>query len=515
MLTDVPRRSFFTEWLRASSVALFLWLAFVSMASAAGAIHQEPDTRSDPNASWPSCGFNCEAGDVSLTQLYLADANGDPLPTCTAGTPVTGYIWGDFYNNTGTDRYAIVLLGDLYINNVFNSSLQTGSVAGVCGGNIIPSGTTSTSLTSLQWTCGDAVDLRNVVVSWDTSDTTCNAFFAAPSCSNRKTKCAASSVPVTVRPLVEANFTAANVCLGDPIQFTNTSAGGVAPMSYNWAFGDGSSSTQASPTHTYASAGSYSVQLNVSDASVPPVSDTTSQSVTVYDYPVADYTATTLHEGDTTLTVGFTNQSTLPNNGCTPTYLWDFGDGATSTAANPEHVFTRRQGPYTVQLTVTTCGCPHTLITQVSAPLSVDLSSFAATQQGIDVLVSWETISEVNNMGFNLYRAASPSGVRQMLGFFPAVYPGSPMGASYSYLDTDVAIGQTYFYWLQDIDDTGVSTYHGPVSITVQSPTAVTLNRMQVDAAPPLRMGWALCAAAAVGGLWLIWGKRRSPRFLR
>ena len=509
-----PQGSFSRRWLRASVVALLMLLALVSIVSAQEINNQDAGPVSSPDAGWPGCGFGCTANDVTLTQLYLADANGNPLPTCTPGETVTGYVWGDFYNNSGTNRYAVVLLGDVYINGQYASTLQTGSTPGVCGGDTIPAGSSSNELTSITWTCGQAVDLRNVTVSWDTSATTCNAFFAAPSCGNRKTKCAASVGVVPVRPLVQANFSATNACVGDPVQFANTSSGGVSPISYSWAFGDGGTSTLANPTHTYSSSGTYNVQLNMSDASTPPVTDSDTQSVTVYDNPTSSFTSHVVSETNNTITIGFTNNSVLPSNGCTPTYLWNFGDGTTSTEANPQHTFARRSANYPVTLTVTTCGCSSTFTSNVSVPLSIDLGSFTATQQGVIVMVNWETISEVNNMGFNLYRATSLGGTRQTLGFFPAAYPGSPMGASYSYQDNDVVIGQTYYYWLQDLDDTGASTYHGPVSITVQSPTAVTLNQMQAGANPSNAMGMIVLSVLAIC-LVLILGTRLPLRSQR
>jgi len=50
------------------------------------------------------------------------------------------------------------------------------------------------------------------------------------------------------------------------VAFTGTPSGGSTPYTYAWAFGDGTSSTAQSPSHTYAAAGTYSAILTVTDA---------------------------------------------------------------------------------------------------------------------------------------------------------------------------------------------------------------------------------------------------------
>ena len=67
----------------------------------------------------------------------------------------------------------------------------------------------------------------------------------------------------------EAAFTATNRSDCKPplnTVFTNQSAGGQAPFTYSWDFGDGSTSTATSPSHTYANSGVYDVTLIISDA---------------------------------------------------------------------------------------------------------------------------------------------------------------------------------------------------------------------------------------------------------
>ena len=127
------------------------------------------------------------------------------------------------------------------------------------------------------------------------------------------------------------------------------------------------------------------------------------------------------------------------------------------------------------------------------------------------MLVSWETVSEVGNAGFNLYRAASQDGERTLLISVPSQAPGSTSGASYRYEDAAVVAGQTYWYWLEDIDLSGATALHGPVSVVFQAPTAVTLSGLTANGAAA---GLALAWPAAVAGLAVVlaagYGLRRA-----
>ena len=97
--------------------------------------------------------------------------------------------------------------------------------------------------------------------------------------------------------------------------------------------------------------------------------------------------------------------------------------------------------------------------------------------------VSWETLSEVDNAGFNVYRADDAAGPQTLLAYVPSQGPGSPQGFAYTYDDLAVQSGHTYWYWLEAVSFGGTTTLHGPVSATVSAPTAVTLSRLEPAAA--------------------------------
>ena len=121
---------------------------------------------------------------------------------------------------------------------------------------------------------------------------------------------------------------------------------------WRWTFGDGGTATTQSPSHTYAAAGTYTVQLTVTDDK--GATGTTSKSVTVTappppppnQPPVAAFTSSC-----TNLACSFTDASSDPD-GRVAGWSWTFGDGGTATTQNPSHTY-GAAGTYTVQLTVT------------------------------------------------------------------------------------------------------------------------------------------------------------------
>jgi PKD repeat protein len=148
-----------------------------------------------------------------------------------------------------------------------------------------------------------------------------------------------------------ASFTASQStgCSPLSVQFTNTSTGAV---SYYWLLGNGNTSTLENPSNLYVATGSYTITLVATDGS--GVTDTAEyvNYITVVPKPNADFTATTTSSCLDNNSFSFVNNSTGG-----ATYLWDFGDGNTSTLSNPTHSYTLG-GVFTVTLIVTnTFGC--------------------------------------------------------------------------------------------------------------------------------------------------------------
>lgn len=148
-------------------------------------------------------------------------------------------------------------------------------------------------------------------------------------------------------PVVElaSSFSASQTVAGT-LTFTATVTGGDGNYTYLWNFGDnGATSAEAVPTYVYETSGSYLITLTVTDGQGESVE--TTQVVTV-NLPIAPTAGFTFSTSD--LNVNFTNTTTGGEGAMT--YLWDFGDGQTSTEQSPSHTYDSA-GTYTVSMTVT------------------------------------------------------------------------------------------------------------------------------------------------------------------
>ncbi|MBP7410659.1 MAG: PKD domain-containing protein, partial [Methanoculleus sp.] len=142
-----------------------------------------------------------------------------------------------------------------------------------------------------------------------------------------------------------AGFSASPVSGGAPlvVQFMDESTN--SPAAWLWEFGDGGTSAEQNPKHTYAAVGNYTVSLTAGNAA-GSTNITKPACITVVESPSASFRADT-RNGTAPLTVRFTDTSA----GDIKAWSWRFGDGGTSAEQNPEHTYAAA-GTYTVSLTV-------------------------------------------------------------------------------------------------------------------------------------------------------------------
>jgi subtilisin family serine protease len=133
----------------------------------------------------------------------------------------------------------------------------------------------------------------------------------------------------------------------------------------------------------------------------------------------------------------------------------------------------------------------HAYYSLSDAPTSVDLARFEAMPDGTSIRVEWETASELDNLGFHLYRAESPHGVHTRLNdsLIPSEASSNLLGVAYNFVDAGVNQGMTYYYWLEAVDLYGEATLYGPASMEVPAMHRLLPARHRLAPQPSLRNG--------------------------
>ncbi|MCB9251031.1 MAG: PKD domain-containing protein [Flavobacteriales bacterium] len=199
-------------------------------------------------------------------------------------------------------------------------------------------------------------------------------------CSNSITK------TVDVKLQSKADFSSADVCENDDAVFTNKSAVSAGNLDFNWKFGDGSTSASQSPRHRYNISG-VSQTYNVTLVALVPggCSDSVTKSVTINANPDAGFTYT--KSGRLVYFTANSPGATL--------YQWRFGDGSSSTQANPQYNYIEYpEATYTACLAVVNAaGCFSETCQKISVGLGIDKLS---------KLTGYKLYPNPNNGSFNI-----------------------------------------------------------------------------------------------------------------
>ncbi|MGB3773708.1 MAG: PKD domain-containing protein, partial [Leeuwenhoekiella sp.] len=156
---------------------------------------------------------------------------------------------------------------------------------------------------------------------------------------NEAPQAIATATPLSGSAPLEVSFTGSN------------STDDKQVVSYLWTFRDGETSTAQNPTHTFTQSGDFDVTLQVSDAEGLTSTATVTISVAGVNQPPVAIADAAPRRGPAPLPVNFTGSNSSDDSNIV-SYSWIFGDGSTSTAANPEHTYTA-PGTYLANLTVT------------------------------------------------------------------------------------------------------------------------------------------------------------------
>ncbi len=187
------------------------------------------------------------------------------------------------------------------------------------------------------------------------------------------------------------------------VTFTPDTTGVIS--AYEWDFGDGQTSTEQFPTHTYNTSGTFDVTLEVTG---PHGTDSVTKEAYITANcpdPAVNFEAD-VTEGEVPLDVAFTDVTDYVGDCGATSVLWDFGDGQTSTESDPVHTYAA-PGVYTVKLTYTTdfgagtyqkvraayikteCGLPVVAftadVTEGEAPLTVNFTDQSTAAAGCEI----------------------------------------------------------------------------------------------------------------------------------
>lgn len=212
-------------------------------------------------------------------------------------------------------------------------------------------------------------------------------------------------------------------------------------QSYSWNFGDGATSTEETPTHTYAKGGNYTVNLRIT-GEANQVDDTTVTATILDPAPTAAF-AIQNNNCTAPCEVSFQNQSQNAQ-----AYRWEFGDGGTSTEVSPKRTYTKG-GTYTTKLTATGArNLTNTKEQTVTIQQPVPVANFTIendnciapctvvlrNQSQNGTSYSWKIMSSFANDGTVQYRTtteASPAQAYANAGFWLAGSAGFGMRLAY------------------------------------------------------------------------------------
>jgi len=167
-------------------------------------------------------------------------------------------------------------------------------------------------------------------------------------------------ITVYASPVVDFIGSDTGGCYPLKVQFTDRStAGDGTIVKWLWDFGDGNTDSVQQPQHTYASIGNYNVSLQVKNSNGCISTLTRTNYIQLNNGVKAGFNFNVPNTCKPPTPISFINQSSGTG---ILTYQWDFGDGVSSTAANPTHTYSNA-GVYTVKLIVrNNTGCIDSLV---------------------------------------------------------------------------------------------------------------------------------------------------------
>ena len=305
----------------------------------------------------------------------------------------------------------------LPIISINRESVTNPTICGKCDGSIVLHGLPPSSPFILDYTKGGTPQPRKFgTVLPDSTihlDNLCDGTYAGFATSIGACNTTGTSVTIVNPPPIPASFDLVVKlgCEGDLVKFINTST--PSGFTSGWTFGDGGTSAVTNPQHVYADTpgftGTYTIRLTYSSYGNPACVSTHDTTI-IFNHPIdASITSDkdTICLGDSIMFAAHT----ISADG--PTYLWDFGNGVTSTLMNPTYTYPVA-GNYIPQLTVTdTIGCSRTAtenVQVVSIKVRTGVHDTAVCLRDSMTLRSYVIVKPDSSIPYNYVWTQTPEG---------------------------------------------------------------------------------------------------------
>jgi len=336
-----------------------------------------------------------------LSFSYTQNSNGSYsfLPTMSGTISNPTYLWnfGDGTTSTNHDPSHLFATAGLYnvcltvsgggISCTYCDSAYFNTTTNTCDANftyqingLAVSFTSTSTNTANQyyWSFGNGTtsSVYNPTVTFTAAGTYTVCHYVYNTSTNcADTACLTITVGNTSNCMVSYSYNTQNL-LPNQVQFTGQLTSGTGPFLWYWNFGDGTTGTGDYPLHQYAQPGYYSVCVFLHQNSGTILCQYC-DSIYVSGSSTSCQANFTYTQSGTAVSFNSSNSiySSSP-----VLYTWNFGDGTTSTLANPVHTFTN-YGTYNVCLTISSNNCTDTYCHTVTIGQSnICNISFAFTQ---------------------------------------------------------------------------------------------------------------------------------------
>lgn len=312
--------------------------------------------------------FDCEIMHIRLEAIqkglpnyhWVIEENGIPTVNVNQGSDILEHIFNrpssatpdvnvqfsldtrNFANCTSTvSTQSIVVPNQDDINASFTATPISQSLP---ASTVTISNTTNPGPWTTLWDFGDGTTSPNPNVGSHTYGTFGTFVITLTVTNGECVETQAQQVEIlAIPPIVDFSYAPPSGCIPLTVQFTNLSQF-ADPGTYRWDFGDLGTSGSVSPSHTYYEPGTYTVTLSASNVTGLTVTETKQAIIEVFPRPRSGFEIKPLLvyiPGG----IMYTNNLSFDAS----RYEWDFGDGGTSTAYEPEHKY-QDEGFYTITL---------------------------------------------------------------------------------------------------------------------------------------------------------------------